>query len=172
MFDFLPRILWHYLKALFGPRIELTENFSSSARAWPLLDTDGLRVFSMPRYVAVGTIIAWAHALRSGFARTSILNNWMFVIKRLNSRFYKPIPIFSSFKVTTRLITWNEYSFIRQIEFFRGKTLCARLYFQIFTLSPRKGKIRTADVLAKSHLSEMVPAPWPDEILDWKEEKA
>lgn len=134
-----------------------------------MLDTDGFRYFAVPSFLSAAAFVIWSHTLRSGFFRHCVRNKWVFVTKRQYSRFFKPIPMFAKYTATTRVASWTEYSFIRQVEYHRGDVLCARVYFELFTLAPGRGKLTVAEVWEKGGIGGATPGPWPEEIADWKE---
>lgn len=167
MFDFLPRILWHCLKSAFNPSVTIFDDYTSGFRAWPILDTDGIRILSVARYLAIASILIWAHVFKSRWYRIAFRHKWYFVTKQQYARFYKPIKVFSRFQVTTRVIAWNDESFIRRVEFHQNGELRAKIYLQVFTLSSTFRKVLTSEVLSKSSLTNCSSGELPREIANW-----
>lgn len=167
MFDFLPRILFHYIRSLFKSKVTILDSFSTSFRTWPVLDTDGFRMMSAPRYLALAAVVAWAHTLRSQWFRYALKNKWIFVTRRQFTEFYKPIKILSRVEVTTKLLAWDEHSFLRRVEFYQNGELRARTYLQIFTISTGRRKVTTEEVFHKSGMAGAVADKWPEEIKTW-----
>lgn len=151
------RLLRIIIGALFGRRLGFFETSELSFRVWPH-DLDLNVHMNNARYLALMDLGRADLIIRVGLHRVMMRESWQAVIGATNVRFRRPLKPFQRFRLTTRLLCWDDrWLYLEQrITTPDGALACAAVVKAVFI---RKGaRVPPAETAARAGLAGPSPA--------------
>ncbi len=158
------RTFWVWITSFSKPRIGLLGE--SRLRGFVLPhDLDIYGHMNNGRYLTFMDLGRMDLILRSGIAKPAIQQGWQPIVAGSWVRYRKPLKLFESFELTTRVAGWTERWFVIEQQIIRKGRVCTQAFIQgVFVGS--KGRVSCNKILDALGYEEPSP-PLPHFIEDW-----
>lgn len=161
------RLIWLIFKIIFGPKKEALAASYITLRALPL-DCDLNWHLNNARYLSFMDLGRLHLIGQAGLWRPMLKRKWAPILVAAEISFIKAIKPLSSFKLITRIVTWDTtYLYLEQRFEKNGKLLALAYVKGLFT--GKSGKVPTKELLEAIGISDLNPPPMPEAINYWKE---
>lgn len=155
------RLLIVLIRALFKPRMATLETSVLNFRVLPN-DLDLHRHMNNGRYLSIMDLGRADLMLRTGIFTLVYKNRWTPVVGTVHMRYRRPLKLFQSFELQTRIVYWDDkWVFIEQRIISRGK-VCALGTVQGL-IRAKEGNIPTAFIMKELGMDTERP-DMPDDV--------
>lgn len=162
------RLFWHLLAAVFQQRIPILGESAIEGRVMPN-DLDLNIHVNNGRYFTLADISRLVFFIRTGMLRHAYKNGWRPMLGAVHGSFRKPLGLFQRYRLTTRIIGWEErWCFMEHR--FETKEGIAAVVIAMGAFVGRKGLAPASQVMKSLGLEEESPS-LPDWIHQWREKQ-
>jgi acyl-CoA thioesterase FadM len=154
------RLLWLVLTARFRSRCDLLGPVRTPFRVLPT-DLDVLRHMNNGVYLSLLDLARTDLMIRSGLMGPVRERGWYPVVTAESIRFRRSLTLFRRFHIETRVLGWDDKSFVIEQRFLRGDDAVATALVAGRFLGP-DGSVAPADVVAVAGLDPASP-----ELPEW-----
>jgi acyl-CoA thioesterase FadM len=158
------RIAWTALTAALEPRVGPLDEVRTRHRAW-LSDCDPNFHLNDGRYLSVSGLSRLALWVRMGLLPRFLRDGWRPAAGGSVVAYYRPIPPWARYEITSRLLTWDDKYFVFEHTFECSGRIHARILVRSLFLGP-DGKLAPSQVLAALGHHDAAP-PSPAEVEHW-----
>ena len=151
------RVLWVYLGAFFGKRLEVLQTSTVRLMVFPN-DLDSYGHMNNGRYLTLMDLGRLDLIVRTGMGRVARQNQWNPLVGSVQIEYRKSLRPFQSFEVHTRVIGWDKKWFYMEQLFWCGKKQMARAIVKGLFRGSRHG-------VSPLHVLRMVGGPEESPIL-------
>ena len=145
------RVLWVYLRAFFGKRLEVLQTSIVRLRVFPN-DLDSYGHVNNGRYLTLMDLGRLDLIIRTGMGRAARQNRWSPLVGSVQIEYRKSLRPFQPFEVHTRVIGWDKKWFYMEQLFWCGKKQMARAIVKGLFRGPRHS-------VSPLHVLQMIGGP-------------
>ena len=144
------------LGAMRRGRLNLLGTSSVAMRVWPT-DLDVQMHMNNGRYLSLMDLGRIDLLVRSGFWREARRRGWFPLVAAGAIEYRRPLRLFERYRLTTRILGWDERWFYLEHSFRRGDKVAATAMIKAMIRSAA-GAVPTSDALAAIGVSQPSPA--------------
>lgn len=166
--NLLLRLLWLAVAGGARGTVPVLGPCRTPFRVWPT-DLDVLRHVNNGVYFSIMDVARVDLMRRAGLWRPLLARGWYPVAAAATIQFRRPLTLFQSFEIVTRVLAWDEKAFLLEQRFERGGEAVALAYVRARFLAKGGGRVAPADLLALAGLApDAAPArPVPQAAARW-----
>ena len=152
------------LKSLLSKKRNLSEDFTLTFWAIPLLDTDVALLFTQTYGQYMG-LARWNLLFNSEFRTAALKRGWVPVTTKETIKYKRSIRAFDKVSLVTKIVHWNERRFYMEQAFFVKGEQRAVAYVEGLVKGP-KGHIKPNEAFKALGINRAAP-PLPENLKVW-----
>jgi len=154
------RLVWLAIAGRFRRRVPMVGPCRTPFRVWPT-DLDLLMHVNNGIYLTIMDLARIDLMRRAGPWREVLARGWYPVVIAETIQFRRPLTLFQTFEIVTRVLAWDDRVFLLEQRFERRGQTIAIAYVRGRFLSKSGEKVTPAEILALGGLAPDALPPWP-----------